>query len=745
MFNYGFKNKPLLNKFIFILSYFLITSALSLFFASQLYHDKKDISYDRYSLTESHDAPSESSILNIPLDKGIYTVSYAYSTEYTCYADIYPDGEANDILTETAFLENYKKYTEHRLYVKKNTTIDLVLRNSDLTNSLSLTEIKIHYNKLSTALCRFIISIFIFISAPIFILFIYNFFKKYDTSAKIRSIFFIGTFIIICFPALFFNSTFAHDNSYHLSRISGIAEGLKNSMFPVRLHLGTHYDHGYPSGIYYGDLLLYLPALLYMAGFPLYIAYKSYIVFINILTLYSSYICFSTITEDKNAGTFGSLMYGTAGWYIIDVYLRGALGEFTAMSFLPFVVLGLALILSDKPELKRGSFYLILGFTGLIQSHHLTTLIIFVFSLFICLCFIPGLFRKKRLPALFISALICFMINLCFIVPFLDYYINVKVSANEGGSIQRFGTDIVQWFTYDYNILGVSGDISEDIGSDMPQTVGISLLIVLILSVIYAIISKSKLKKKILFISFLSVLSLFMTTHYFPYDEIQKKLPFLYSLIGRYIQYPFRYFTVSAVLLSLLSSIVFSDIFRSFKNKSLYIIPLIIFIVSCYSGITIMNEITASFALLMPLDNEGLHFYQGDPMYVAEGIDIYSDDYKNLNIYSDNENIDIYDEKRSGFEISADIVNRTSKKADVTFPLWYYPGYKLYTSAKNITMTTNNLNEIVVKITPGFYGKITLKYEEPWYWRASEIFSLISLIIFLFVYIRLSTEQEKTS
>ena len=46
-------------------------------------------------------------------------------------------------------------------------------------------------------------------------------------------------------------------------------------------------------------------------------------------------------------------------------------------------------------------------------------------------------------------------------------------------------------------------------------------------------------------------------------------------------------------------------------------------------------------------------------------------------------------------------------------------------------MSTNKYNEITVKVPPYFDGNITVKFVEPWYWRAAEAVSLLSLIIFL--------------
>ena len=147
-----------------------------------------------------------------------------------------------------------------------------------------------------------------------------------------------------------------------------------------------------------------------------------------------------------------------------------------------------------------------------------------------------------------------------------------------------------------------------------------------------------------------------------------------------------------------------------------------------------MNEISESFAVLMPADNEGIHNYLGDLMYVAEGVDVHSESYRSTDVRSHDKNVRIFNETRKGFDISTELINRSNREAKVIFPLWYYPGYKLYSTASSVTMSANEVNEIVVKIPPHFEGTVNVRFEEPWYWRIAEAVSLLSLAVFLSVY-----------
>ena len=84
----------------------------------------------------------------------------------------------------------------------------------------------------------------------------------------------------------------AHDLAFHLMRIEGLKEELLNGSFPVRMQTYWLNGYGYPVSIFYGDLLLYIPAVLRIFGVSVLASYNIYVLLINAGTVFISYFCF---------------------------------------------------------------------------------------------------------------------------------------------------------------------------------------------------------------------------------------------------------------------------------------------------------------------------------------------------------------------------------------------------------------------------------------------------------------------
>ena len=98
---------------------------------------------------------------------------------------------------------------------------------------------------------------------------------------------------LVCLPlaAPGIEGRWGQDLGFHLMRIEGIAEGLENGVFPVKMQGLWMEGYGYPVSVYYGDFLLYIPALLRLCGVPVVAAYKIFVALVNLgtglLALYS--------------------------------------------------------------------------------------------------------------------------------------------------------------------------------------------------------------------------------------------------------------------------------------------------------------------------------------------------------------------------------------------------------------------------------------------------------------------------
>ena len=82
----------------------------------------------------------------------------------------------------------------------------------------------------------------------------------------------------------------AHDLTFQLSRISSIADAFRLGEFP-RVYPNYFEGYGYANGLFYGDILLYIPALLVVLGMKVVTAYKWLLLVLTIATMASIYYC----------------------------------------------------------------------------------------------------------------------------------------------------------------------------------------------------------------------------------------------------------------------------------------------------------------------------------------------------------------------------------------------------------------------------------------------------------------------
>ena len=234
---------------------------------------------------------------------------------------------------------------------------------------------------------------------------------------------------IVEIPMMLDYIPYGDDISFHTYRLEELSEGLRSGMFPVKIQPGWFNGYGYAVGVFYGDLLLYIPAFIRMVGFPLRFAYKLYVLMINCITVVGSYYCFRRISNRKYVGLIASALYSLAIYRLDDLYNRAAVGEYTAMAFLPLIVLGFWMIYSSEHERHRyGWIYLTIGVSGVIEAHVLSVLMVMIFCILFCFLMWKKTFTSKTLFQFIKVVISTLLLNLWFIVPFFDYYKNVNSS-----------------------------------------------------------------------------------------------------------------------------------------------------------------------------------------------------------------------------------------------------------------------------------------------------------------------------
>ncbi len=185
-----------------------------------------------------------------------------------------------------------------------------------------------------------------------------------------------------------------HDDT-QVVRIQQMAQALREQQVPVRWAGDLGYGYGYPIFNFYAPLAYYFGAFFNLLGLNPLLATK--LMFVTGILLAGVFMyLLAREFWGKTGGVMAGLFYVYAPYHALDIYVRGAVGEFWAMAFLPLVFLGVYKINQTKKWLWVAISAL--AYAALILSHNLTAVIVTPLILLIVLVIIA--FSKKRKQAL---------------------------------------------------------------------------------------------------------------------------------------------------------------------------------------------------------------------------------------------------------------------------------------------------------------------------------------------------------
>ncbi|HCS78157.1 TPA: hypothetical protein DIV55_00250 [Patescibacteria group bacterium] len=206
-----------------------------------------------------------------------------------------------------------------------------------------------------------------------------------------------------------------HDDTQP-TRIFEMHAALKDGQFPVRWVKDLGYGYGYPIFNFYGPLPYYLGAGFMFLGVDALVATKLVITFGMILAGLAFYLM-AFGSWGKLAAAIGAVFYLLAPYHAVQLYVRGALGEFLAYAFLP---LAFALF-SGSPsrwKLVISTF----GFAAVLLSHTISG---FILVWFIVIYFLVKLawylLQKKNIDSFtklqFVSVFLALGLSAFFWLP----------------------------------------------------------------------------------------------------------------------------------------------------------------------------------------------------------------------------------------------------------------------------------------------------------------------------------------
>lgn len=550
-----------------------------------------------------------------------------------------------------------------------------------------------------------------------------------------------------------------HDLEFTPQRFISLADGMSTA-FPVYLYPGFSFDYGYPTGVFYPDKFLYPFALLVHHEWLTYIqAVQLYVLCRNAAVILISFYSFHHIFQSRWVALFGCVLYSSSMWHLSNLYVRLALGEFTAMVFLPLLAAGIY-------DLRRSRtwssiFLLAIGYTGLISSHVITTLLAtYCLALYALIEWRVLLVKNFGLTTR--AAFVTLLCNIGFIAPFLSW-VGI-ICGQSAGSVANFTTPSTfqNWGLYFWMLPSLRYSLGLHWTSPpFPIGVGVALLSALgagTALLLYMHIAKKRSvssnnkntvqqNNKLHHLAvtlLLTILTLILTTRYFPWHALGEYVPVLWSALGKNIQFPWRWQTFSTLFLTLLAmqSLAYlksetektrRDIRRADRSLSAALYTAIIIFLSLWQGGVFMSRIVHELPPARYWDNNIERPMLDDRIYALKGT-IHPNRHspKDRNIILSSKSLSATGYKRAGFYFGVRIQNSGKTLGWMDFPVWNYPGYKAVSGkGEKLDIADGDNRRVRVYLPPGFNDTFTLRWVAPWYWRLAHIVSWVSLAALL--------------
>lgn len=672
------------------------------------------------------------------LKNGIYEIQASFAGRGVIKAGLIYDQSRNDkelFDNEEFYVLPERKGFSFRVKIHEASPVRLKIRlTGDAVEGdyLQLLDARVVPSKL-TCVYRIFLAAALFIAADLTALGYCRYYRRWDSRRQVGFLTLVFTVILTSAPVFQEGLQTGKDVVFHLQRIEGIYQGLLSGQFPVRIHPGWLYGHGYAVSVFYGDIFLYFPALLRMIGFTVEEACKCYLLMANVATAVIAFWSFRRIAGDDFSGMAGCVLY-LGSPYRLDCLYKLKIGRSGAMMFYPLILAGFYLLFTeaaDSEEYKGVWKYLTLGFTGLLMTHMLSGLMAAVYAVLACLVFCRRVFRKKTLMEIAKAAGGFLLLNCWFLVPFFDYMLRERLKINAGlGAAVESGTDY----------FSLMEDFAQE-GKDFyhlltdRNSLGYALLLVLALYVVLMPRQKTKepLVRRGRCILVWTLFSVWVCMKSFPVAELSKAS----DLICRYFlltQYQLRFMSVAVVFAACLGALLFAEhAWGEGKNAAWLLLGALLCVTvwQCDGCFRTADE-RAVF-----LDAADLNFYKGNNdrdfsvgngEYLPVGVE--------RSLFTEEvvpqEGVALGEVERKYLTYRVAAVNQSAEEKEISLPVLYYTGYRAFDmgTRNELAVYMGDNGCTTVRVPGNYEGRFEMKFHVAWYWRAAEAVSVLSLFAY---------------
>ncbi len=525
-----------------------------------------------------------------------------------------------------------------------------------------------------------------------------------------------------------------HDLDFHLNRIMALANGLEAGHIFVPIQTEVLNGYGYASPLFYSQLFLYVPAVLYNLGVPIQICYQIYGILVNIMTCGIAYYSFRGIVRDNQIAAAGALIYLLSAYRITNVYIRAAVGEYTAMAFFPLIVYGFVRVYTkDEKELGiRDYLPIVIGLGGLIESHVLSCELSAMFIAVVCLVNYKKTFQRRRFLTLVKAAVLTLCVNMAFILPFLDsMQMNIRVNNEPVNHIQVHGTYLQQVFSA-FQVS--SGDSRRWMSSEMPLSLGIALVFGVIIFVVCRCVQneqgtrKSGTVKVGVWCTVFTIASVILSMRFFPWDSLENASKLLAKVLC-IVLFPWRYLSM-ATIFAAVATVIGLLLVREMKGtRYMQVLGSVLCVVTILANSLFMATFTNSINIERVYGDADVLQAISSGEYIIHNTIEGNLRWRNVNMNPDF--VTVSDYQYEGGVTTFRCSNTADTEMAVEIPLMNYDNYHardLGTGSEFGIMNGTD-NRVSIAVPAHFEGSIRVAYEFPLSWKLAYAVSAVSVLL----------------
>lgn len=557
-----------------------------------------------------------------------------------------------------------------------------------------------------------------------------DYFKK--TENRIFIIVFLVTIFVATSPLMTRLCVNGHDLEYHLLRIEALKEGILMGKPFLKVNVLFFGGAGYASSMFYPDFLLYFPALLRVAGFSINASYHIFAATCIIATYLTAYYSGKNICNNRYAGLISAIILTLCSYHIDDIYVRGAVGEYTAFIFAPLVIYG---IYNTIYEEMNKPYCLGIGFVGLLLCHTLSFATLFIVTCIVFLIKVKSIFcNRVTLLRLISTVIISVGISCSYLLPMLEQMLS-----------EKFYVTTETWI----NPMQEAMQIADCFNTAFPA-IGFAVIL-FVLPIMF--LKNTEKDSAIAFSKFLIVIGcvfIYFATDLFPWARFGK---YLLS-----VQFPWRFFLVASVCLSMAAGVILTRICESVKLSKFIIFTdksngnVTSSVLGCAVLFLVIAVMTITAFDSMKKNSQGYYDYSLDYYsYKPFTASVIAGEWLPQSVEDADLIVDMADKAVSDNGESIDIVryknsllvNVENSYKYIDVPFIYYKGYVAELSDGRILNVDGSGNNGFTRVyTDGNIGNITVSYKGTFLQHLAKGISVASFVLLIFA-IMLEKRRKK--